>query len=78
MNERRRTEAEGYQDGLASGQRVPREPDDTDRVHAGNFGGKDYATGFLRGVADAFAAKNGPQATVPPSEPMEVLNDANH
>lgn len=48
-----KTEADGYRDGLASGKRVPREPDDFDAVHAGNVGGPQYAKGFLRGVADA-------------------------
>lgn len=47
------TEDEGYRDGLASGQRVPREPDECDAVHSGNLGGPDYARGFMRGVEDA-------------------------
>lgn len=34
-----KTEADGYRDGLASGKRVPREPDYFDAVPAGNVGG---------------------------------------
>ena len=47
-----KTGEQGYQDGLRSGARVPREPDDFDAVHAANVGGTDYAEGFIRGVRD--------------------------
>ncbi|GAA4218746.1 hypothetical protein GGQ68_002540 [Sagittula marina] len=47
------TEEEGYRAGLVSGQRVPRDPDHFDAVHASNVGGPKYADGFLRGVTDA-------------------------
>lgn len=53
-----RSELEGYANGLESGRRVPREPDDTDRVHAMNFG-PDYARGFLRAIEEIWQNTKG-------------------
>ena len=50
------TAARGYQDGLESGRRVPRQHDYFDLVTAGNAGGPDYAEAFCRGV-DAVMAE---------------------
>jgi len=48
-----KSEAKGYEDGLASGLRVPREPDYFDAVHACNAGGPNYQRGFIDGVTAA-------------------------
>jgi hypothetical protein len=45
-----KTEADGYRAGFASGESVPRGPDDFDYVHAWNVGGANYQRGFILGL----------------------------